>query len=160
MITGMLHVNIVCTDIERSLKFYRDILGAKVVVPDLQGDESPVPGKIFGFKGAATFRGCLLAFGGSKSSPATFIDLLQWIKPPAKGKPYASVLHVGIPRICLGVDDIDKTYEDLKAKGVQFISPPQYIDLSAGSSRSLLHGECAFRDPDGVVLQLTAPVAT
>lgn len=157
MINGILHVNVVCTDIERSLKFYRDILGAKLILSMLEEGESASLAEAIGFKGVTQYRAYLLSFGeGSKTSPTTLIDLLQWTKPLVKGKPYDSGNNVGIARICFTVDDIDKTYEDLKAKGVEFITPPQDVDLCPGALRPMLHRVCFFRDPDGVMLELAA----
>ncbi|MEE8173850.1 MAG: VOC family protein [Dehalococcoidia bacterium] len=157
MIARIVHVNVVCTDIERSLRFYRDILGAKVVSA-LGGGESAELAEAMGFEGVARYRAYLLSFGeGSKTSPATLIDLLQWTKPPGKGKPYDAMNNVGIARICFAVDDIDKTYEDLKAKGVEFVAPPRDVELRPGAVRPLLHRACFFRDPDGVMLELAAP---
>jgi catechol 2,3-dioxygenase-like lactoylglutathione lyase family enzyme len=158
MIARIVHVNVVCTDIERSLRFYRDILGAKVV-SSLGGGESAELAEAMGFEGAAQYRAYLLSFGeGSKTSPTTLIDLLQWAKPPGKGKPYDTMNNVGIARICFAVDHIDKTYEDLKAKGVEFITPPRDMALRPGAVHPLLHRACFFRDPDGVMLELAAPV--
>ncbi len=81
MITRLMHVNVVCSDIEESLRFYRDILGAKVI-PAIGGGESVEIGRALGFDGPVLFRAYLLAFGeGSKTSPSTLIDLLQWSEP-------------------------------------------------------------------------------
>ncbi len=65
---------------------------------------------------------------------------------------------MGIARICFSVDDIDKTYEDLKAKGVEFITPPQNVELRPGAKHSLPHRICCFKDPDGVILEMSAPI--
>ena len=154
MIARLAHVNVVCSNIERSLRFYRDVLGAKVISL-LDGAESAEVGKAMGFDGPALARAYFLKFGeGSKKSPSTLIDLLQWIKPAVKGKPYGRLNNVGIARICFSVDDIDKTYEDLKAKGVEFITPPQNVELRPGAKHSLPHRVCVFKDPDGVLLEL------
>jgi lactoylglutathione lyase len=45
------------------------------------------------------------------------------------------------------VDDVDETYESLKAKGVAFVAPP--TDREAWGART-----AHFRDPDGNLLEL------
>ena len=153
MITRVVHVNVVCSDIERSLKFYQDVLGAKVVAK-IAGEESSEVGEAMGFNEPAKARTYMLSFGqGSKASPATLIDLLQWVKPSGKGKPYRGLNHVGICRIALAVDNVDKAYADLKAKGVEFISSPQDVDLAP----AMQYRVCCFLDPDGVILELAMP---
>jgi catechol 2,3-dioxygenase-like lactoylglutathione lyase family enzyme len=125
----------------------------------LSGAESAEIGKAMGFDVPTRSRAYLLAFGeGSKTSPSTLVDLLQWTKPSVKGEPYDSLNNVGIARLCFAVDDIDKTYEDLRSKGVQFINPPQNIELRPGAKDSLPHRVCCFKDPDGIILELAAPL--
>lgn len=158
MITRITHANIVCTDIKRSVRFYCDILGAKVISP-LRVESSPEISKGLKFDVPASYQAYLLSFGGgSTESPATLIDLLQWLQPPVTGEPYDCLNHAGIARICLAVDDIDKTYEELKAKGVEFLTPPVNVVLRPGHGNSMPHRICCFKDPDGVILELAAPL--
>ena len=54
------------------------------------------------------------------------------------------------PTDCFRVENIDKVYRDLKAKGVEFLSEPQLFDFRKdGFSKSKA---VYFRDPDGVIL--------
>ena len=46
--------------------------------------------------------------------------------------------------------DIDKTYKDLKGRGVEFLSSPQTVGIPEIGDFKL----CCFRDPDGIVLEL------
>jgi catechol 2,3-dioxygenase-like lactoylglutathione lyase family enzyme len=159
MITQIIHVNVVCTDIKKSLHFYTDILGARVVSPLAVSTPSRNIGKAMTFDGPATYQAYLLSFGkGSADSPGTLIDLLQWTQPPVKGKSYGTLNHVGLARICMAVDNFDKTYKELKAKGVKFMSLPQDVVLRPGSKNPMPHRICCFKDPDGVVIEITAPL--
>ena len=47
--------------------------------------------------------------------------------PPPQGQPYPSLNNIGICRIAFSVDDIDRTYEDLKAKKVECLAPLKKI---------------------------------
>ena len=90
----------------------------------------------------------MIRFGDDEG--ATVIDLLQWLKPASYGEPYDRLNHVGIARMALAVDDVDKTYNDLKAKGVKFISSPQVIDLKRGGGSTKI---VVCKDPDGIAVE-------
>ena len=47
------------------------------------------------------------------------------------------------------MDDIEKTYETLVAKGVEFLAPLQRYDGARGSKIGIM----CFKDPDGTVLE-------
>jgi catechol 2,3-dioxygenase-like lactoylglutathione lyase family enzyme len=157
MIIRFVHVNIVVSDIDKSLKFYCDMLGGRAVGDDRKavaerGVDSTTVGIAMGFGGKPEWRATYIHFGEGADFEAMQIDLLQWIKPASYGKPYGRMNHIGIPRIALAVDDVDKTYNDLKVKGVEFISPPQVIDLKRGRGPGKI---VACKDPDGTVIEFT-----
>ena len=148
MIKRMLHANVVVRDLERSLRFYRDVLRARVL-SEIGGDaEDPALGTAMGFGAPATYRGYLLGLG--KGREATMIDLLQWMRPAAHGDPYDSVNHVGIARTALEVDDVDKHYEELRGQGVEFLSPPTDLHIPPVGDMRV----CCLKDPDGTILEL------
>ena len=99
----------------------------------------------------AEWKACLIRFGYDKK--ATVIDLLQWTKPASTGKPYEKLNNIGIPRMALGVDDVDKIYNDLKTKGVEFISPPQDVDLVPETPGVGLIRIATCKDPDGTAIE-------
>lgn len=155
MITGMYHLNIVCTDLDKSVKFYRDILGGKVLYDDWtmttvdRGIDTGPAGRVLGLGEAVQWRAAYIRFG--EDPRGTAIDLLQWIKPASTGKPYDRMNNVGIPRIALNCDDVEKAYKDMKVKGVKFVSSPQVLDMKRGRGPSKV---VAAKDPDGVVIEL------
>lgn len=112
MINRIIHVNIVCTNLERSLRFYHDTLGGDVIISKPVGarkTESLGSGIAMGFGGPSQWGAYYIGFG-DPNREQTVIDLLQWTKPASTGKPYDRLNHVGIARIALGVDNLDKTY--------------------------------------------------
>ena len=145
MIKGIFHVNVNVTDFERSLEFYKR-LGFKVV-RDLGegGDKSLERG--LGFQ-RPVGRAALLMIGDDKY--ATRLDLIEWKNPPTEGKPYPHLYHAGINRIALWTDDLQEIYDTLKATGVKFISEPQRMKNSNGTTSSFV----CFYDPDGTVIEL------
>ena len=158
MIKRIVHFNVVCSDIEKSLEFYCDLLGGHLLgnrekeAITKRKTESRGVGIALGLGETAEWKGWLIRFGYDKS--ATVIDLLQWTKPPSTGKSYEKLNNVGITRMALEVEDVDKIYNDLKSKGVEFISPPQDADLAPETLGQGLIRFTTCKDPDGVAVEL------
>ncbi|MGH7842597.1 MAG: VOC family protein, partial [Candidatus Binataceae bacterium] len=132
------------SDMERSIRFYQDLGFNKV--NDFVLDDAGV-GDALGLK-AKKLRGVFMRLGNDANAPV--LDLVQFIDPPPQGKPYPTLNNLGICRIAFTVDDIDKTYEELKAKRVDFVAPLKKIDGPGGAKI----GVVCFRDPDGTILEL------
>lgn len=144
-ITGVMHVNVNCSDYERSREFY-EMLGFKVFweVPERNTPE------VAAAVGMPPYhvRGALLRLENSPTAPA--IDLLEWKEPRDSNPPYPNLYHLGIARICLITSNMDADVAALKARGVQFISEPVLLSPpDAPQSRFV-----CFKDPDGTVLEL------
>jgi len=116
---------LVVSDYARSLAFYRDVLGARVV-----REISEVL--------------CLLSFGGAeilltvgggptKDKPTVTFD------PPTDAERVSSELNIRVP-------DCFAAYEALRSRGAEFLTPP--VDWGY-EVRAFL------RDPDGHLLELT-----
>ena len=144
MLQRLFHVNICVRDMERSIQFYQG-LGFKKV-NDFTMDD-PKVGDALGLK-AKKLRGVFMRLGDDSNAPV--LDLVQFVDPPTQGQPYPTLNNVGICRIAFTVDDIDKTYEELKAKKVQFVAPLYKVDGPGGAKI----GVVCFKDPDGTVLEL------
>ena len=72
----MVHVNVNCRDLERSLGFYRDVLGLRAVTRT--APEEAQPGAAFGLEWA---RWDAWMMAGPRGFGAPVVDLLQWIVP-------------------------------------------------------------------------------
>jgi len=144
MLQRLFHVNVCVTNMERSIRFYQDLGFTKV--NDFTMDD-PTVGDALGLK-AKKLRGVFMRLGSDSNAPV--LDLVEFIDPPTQGKPYPSLNNVGICRIAFTVDDIDRTYEELKAKGIQFVAPLKHI-TGPGDSKI---GVVCFKDPDGTILEL------
>jgi glyoxylase I family protein len=134
------HVNINCTDLERSLAFYR-MLGFHEVI-DIPAGHIPGLGL-----DPAVCRAKLLRLGDDPRS--TLIDLIEWQTPNPHGAPYPDLGHTGIARLCLRVKGLAAMVTELKSHGVRFISEPVSPGL-AGDQQTFV----CFYDPDGAVLEL------
>ncbi len=114
-IIGYRHTGIICRDIKKSLYFYKNILGLKVVQNML--DKSDYINKITGIKNGK------VKFIKLKMNSGEILELLTY--PTHKTKlPKLPIYNSGIAHIALQVKDIEKTYVKLKKKGVKFISKP------------------------------------
>jgi catechol 2,3-dioxygenase-like lactoylglutathione lyase family enzyme len=129
---------------ERSISFYQDLGFTKV--SDFTLDD-PSVGDALGVK-AKKLRGVFMRLGNEPNAPV--LDLVEFIDPPTQGQPYPTLNNVGICRIAFTVDDIDKTYEELRAKRVEFVAPLKKL-IGPGGAKI---GVVCFKDPDGAVLEL------
>ncbi len=116
---------LVVTDIERSRRFYQDVLGATV----------------FREYGGTS---CVLSFQGSWL-------LLVTGGGPTKDKPSVTFAPPPDPNmvsheLTIRVPDCQAAYEILKSKGAEFLTPPVNW---GGEVR------CFFRDPDGHLLEIS-----
>ncbi|HXK23084.1 MAG TPA: VOC family protein [Myxococcota bacterium] len=144
-ITGLVHVNVNCSDYDRSLAFY-ERLGFREIwrVPETNTPE------VAAAVGMPPYRvkGALIALAGA--SPPFVIDLLEWKEPRDESAPYPHLYHLGIARIALATDDLDGDMARLAAAGVRFLSKPASMAPSSGSRARFV----CFADPDGTVLEL------
>lgn len=144
-ITGMVHVNINCSDYERSRAFYA-LLGFEEVwrVPERSTPEVAAAVGMPPYR----VRGGLLRLAGARS-PVT-IDLLQWQEPHDPSPPYPHLYHYGIARVALASSDLDADMQRLAAAGAEFLSSPAELGGDTGARVRFV----CFKDPDGTVLEL------
>jgi glyoxylase I family protein len=142
-ITRIFHCNINCTNIERAVAFY-EMLGFKVILDFRDGMKSQEMAEAFGLE-VADLKGVHLRIGDKED--ASRIDLLEFKDPPPSGQPYPHLAHTGIARLCLKTTNIHRIYQELKAKGVAFISEPKKLP---GTEVTIV----CFRDPDGTFIEL------
>ena len=144
MLGAFAHVGITVSDMERAVHFYRDLLGLKVVGDvTFRGEEADV---LTQEKGTTLRAVYLRSVDEAKGAP---IELLHFLSPVAEGKPYPGIKNPGITEVAFWVKDIEKTYSDLTAQGVQFYSRPQLFELESYKVKAVY-----FRDPDGTTLEL------
>jgi glyoxylase I family protein len=139
-VIGIFHLNINCSNFERSLAFYQ-MLGFKVVADMGEGSDATIAQGL-GLP-AGRYRGVLMQIGAGER--ATLLDLIQWYEPAGSEKPYPALYHLGICRVALETPDVGKVYEQLKARGVEFLSEPKFF--SGGVSF------VCCKDPDGTIVE-------
>ena len=144
-ITGLVHVNVNCSDYDRSLAFY-ERLGFRELwrVPETNAPEVAAAVAMPPYR----VKGALVALEGGNRP--FVIDLLEWKQPRDESPPYPHLYHLGIARIALASDDLDGDMARLAAAGVRFLSEPASLAPSSGSRVRFV----CFEDPDGTVLEL------
>ena len=138
-------IGITVADVERSVAFYRDVLGFE------RHDDSRLTGeawdRLYGIEGAQR-RVVGMRLGEER------IELVQWLTPRGRPVPRDSRSQDRwFQHIAIIVNDMDQAYRELQRHGVERISPaPQRLPDSnpaAGGIRAFY-----FKDPDGHPLEL------
>lgn len=144
-INGLVHVNINCSDFDRSLRFY-ELLGFQKVI-DVPPKNTPEVAAAVGMP-PYTVKGALLILQNSKTP--LMIDLLEWQEPTDNRPPYPNLYHLGIARIALSTSDLDSDIAFLKSEGVEFLSDPATVKIENQPETRFI----CFKDPDGTILEL------
>jgi methylmalonyl-CoA epimerase len=104
MFKGVDHVVVAVKDLDTGIKTYENLFGTKV--------------EDVGEPAGAGFKNAYFRFG------STFLEV---ISPSGEGGPVAKRVAAsgdGVYLLALAVDDIDKTIEELRGKGVRLIGDP------------------------------------
>jgi len=142
------HVNIVVSDLERSVRFYVDVLGFEETRrAHLEGVwiESVV-----GLRGVRADVVYVQPRGGGPR-----IELIQYASPSGAVIPECGLANtIGLRHIAFRVRDMATACARIEAAGVKFLGAPvtvpsDVVRHDAGEKRL-----CYFRDPDGVLLEL------
>ena len=141
-ITILDHISVTVSDMERSLAFYCGLLGMQEV--ERHRLEGETISKMAG-KPEVIMQVVRLAAPGT---PKVLLDLQQYITPEGKVS-NGQLGDVAHSHFCFGVPDVKGAYQELKEKGVEFISEPVSFDLGW----AIVH-VVFFKDPDGFVLEL------
>ena len=141
-IKDVFHVNVNCTNLERSRAFYEQVGFKAVVELGVGGGRDMVRG--LGLPEGSEAKAVLMMLEPDKPR-GTRIDLIEWITPPTQGSTAPDLTYAGAVRIALWTIGIDEEYERLKEAGVEFLSEP----VGMPGARF-----CCFKDPDGTILEL------
>lgn len=148
--TGMSHIAFCVRDIDKSLAFYRDVLGMEVVFDQVQDTTNGTLPTVYQHP-RQTRRTVHLTYGGGPSAP--FLVMTSHPREDAHGAPI-KLDQVGISHFSLTVADTRALAENLQAKGVPLAAPLESWADAQGNIRTFY-----VYDPDGILLQFDAGVA-
>jgi glyoxylase I family protein len=138
------HTGISVADMERSLAFYRDLLGMELIF-DSDLDDIELLNEVVGMD-RARGRVTWLRAGD------TMIELWQWDHP--EGRPLPDDYRPadkGVTHYALEVDDVDALYEQVVAAGYHANTAPKDLGL---------HKTTYIRGPDGEIIEILEDRAT
>ncbi|MCB1103856.1 MAG: VOC family protein [Cephaloticoccus sp.] len=148
MIRAVDHINIVVTDLDRSVAFYTGLLGFRLAKEaQLEGEWID---RIVGLKGVKGRVAYVVAPAGEPR-----IELLAYDTPIGANPPENNRANtVGLRHIALQVDDIAAMTVKLREAGVTVFSDPVKVPHGVvkhdAGEKTLVY----FLDPDGVILEL------
>lgn len=142
MIKSVQHVGITVSNLDEALHFFRDLLGLEALpFREVSGERA---GTILGIPGAS------LRLSGVKTPDGKNVELIEYLA--SKGERInLKISNYGVTHISFVVDDIQKMYEDLTARGVTFISPPYW---GGKTIAGMDWGVCFLKGPDGISVEL------
>lgn len=146
------HMAVFVSDMERSLRCYRDLLGFEHLWDGELPDDRLRPetlDAIFRTTGAR-MRTVLLV---SPESDDTFLELGQPLNPPVRptDPEVLRYANVGLSELGFQVTGLDGWFEKVRAAGYE--TQTDHIWETPGFFRSFI-----FFDPDGVMVQLSEPI--
>lgn len=137
-VKGFRHSGIVVKSMEKSMKFYCDLLNHKVIVDFIE------EGKYFeNLIGIADARARVVKAG---LPDKTFVELIEFLNVDIFDKNFSGFNFRGCNHICFNDDDIETTHNNLVKEGVVFITPPLASEFDPVKT-------CFCYDPDGTLVQ-------
>ena len=147
-IDWMYHTGFVVSDIERSLAFYRDLLGLEEERNTVIEDE--FISKLLGYPGVRVHT-VYLGIGDMRHS----VELLQFLDSRGGQVSPTALNEIGATHLGFIVDDVDSWYSDLLARGVKFANPPA---VRPDARYPWASKACYLQDPDGNWLEFVERV--
>lgn len=144
------HVAIGVRDLERSLYFYRDLLGMEVIRDEIF-EPPPIDGLYADKTISRRRREVFLRWQGNKDLDNVFLVLSQ-PDDLASNDPL-SFEHVGIHHVGFWVDDLMERVEKLRSAGWEIISVQESPGDVYGEDKETRLLNCFVKDPDGTLIQ-------
>ncbi len=140
-VLGTNHTSFTVSDLDRSLAFFRDVLG--FAVTSRAPRDPRVIEQVTGVGGAEV----MIAY---VEAPGHRIELIQYLGPEDRGSVRPRPCDVGFAHVAFDVDNIDAAVAAAEAHEVRPINPPLLTDAGPNAGRKVVY----LRDPDGITIEL------
>ncbi len=140
--SGISHIAICVRDLDRSLVFYRDLIGCEVIKDEVQ--DTSVGGLPHVYTDQHAQRRLVYLRCGS----APIVVMTAHPGDPVSGEPIM-LDQIGISHFSFTVPDVTAAVERLLAQGVETCGPVDAFKNADGRIRTVF-----VRDPDGMLVQL------
>jgi len=139
------HFGLTVSNLDEALHFFCDLLGLEAT--EMRETSGERPETILGISGVS-LRLCVL-----KLPDGNNLEVIEYLNPRGT-KLDLRTCNPGVPHIAFVVEDIQKMYDDLSARGVKFVNPPYWGGTSVAGPG---WGVCFLRGPDGISIELMQP---
>ena len=137
-VTGTIHTGLQVSDLEKSLRFYRDLLGFEVTATRVA--QEPYLAELVGYPGVE-LHVAFLRFPASEH----ILELLEYRNVPRQPVDTGTA-NPGTAHVCVSVDDLRTVHRTLRDAGVEFVSEPVLVTSGANKGRIAVYA----KDPDGI----------
>lgn len=137
MLKSFFHTGFVVRDLDKSVDFYTNVLGMRVI-RRLEG-QGEFANKLLGFADAH-IKGAFMDRGEGHQ-----LELIQYISPPS-GPGGINRNDLGAAHLAFYVEDMDRFYAETSQRGLRYVNPPAVrLDDSGNVQIKVAYSQ----DPDG-----------
>ena len=140
------HTGFTVTNLERSLIFWRDVLGFEL--SHRAHHTGYLASEVTGVPGAEISIAVLKA-------PGHKIELLEYHAPPDRKRVDLKPCDVGSVHVALTVDNLDAVLSAIAASGWKAAGKPQTLTTGPNAGKRVVY----VRDPDGTAIEFMQPPA-
>jgi catechol 2,3-dioxygenase-like lactoylglutathione lyase family enzyme len=152
MLVAVWHFSFTVADIERSVIFYRDVLGLELVHRQEQANE--YTRKFVGYPDAHLKVAQFRILGVPPARSGHMLELVEYVAP--RGEHIDTrTKNPGTAHLAFEVDDIHSEHARMSALGVRFRSDPVAIEAGINRGGYTVY----FLDPDDITLEIIQPPA-
>ena len=138
------HTGITVSNLERSLGFWRDVLGFELSHRPHQTGE--LASEITGVAGAEISIAVLKGYGHK-------IELLEYLSPADRKRIDLKPCDVGSVHVAFTVDNLDAIMNTIAASGWRTAGKPQTLRSGPNAGKRVIY----VRDPDGTTIEFMQP---
>ena len=137
------HVAVIVSDLDRSMRFYENVFGLKPLFSPRESSGAELSKAVDLPNAKMRF----VMYEVNRGSAT--LEVIQYLSPKGRPNDRRNCDH-GVLHLAFQVSNLEKSYNEMKSKGVKFNSPPNRVE--SGPEKGLKWVYCT--DPDGVTIEL------